>query len=100
MAVDASKAVERVYSVTSWPVNPVMNIFVPSLLNARPRGSFSSVLTLVPSTRDAPEIVLVPSPSFTVRVPSSTIVPVSFLATGASLAPKTVIVKLAVVIAS
>ena len=97
LAVETSNPVERVYSLTSWPTRPNTNILVPSVLKARLMGKVSWLKILKLSTKEAPAIVLVPSPSLTVRVPSSRIVPVSFWATGASLEPKTVIVIFAVV---
>ena len=99
LAVETSKPVESVYSLTSLPALPNTNILVPSLLKEISRGAVSWPETSKLSTKEAPEMVLLPSPSLTVRVPSSTIVPESSLATGASLEPKTVIVIFAVVMA-
>ena len=98
-AVDTSKAVERVYSSTSSPFDPTTNIFVPSLLNLNPWGVNSWSLIENPSTYVAALTALALSPSLTVSVASSFTVPVSSLATGASLEPLTVIVNVAVVVA-
>jgi hypothetical protein len=43
--VDTSNPVEHAYSLTSSPALPTTNIFVPSVLNARPRGDVSSLDT-------------------------------------------------------
>ena len=42
---DKSNPVERVYSFTSSPISPTINIFVPSLLNVIPRGCVSCEFT-------------------------------------------------------
>ena len=54
-AVETSKPVERVYSLTSSPEYPIMNIFVPSLLKAKPVGELSWPETLKLSTKEAVE---------------------------------------------
>ena len=43
VAVDTSKGVDNVYSLTLSPDTPIIYIFVPSLLNDMPRGEFSCV---------------------------------------------------------
>ena len=52
-AVETSKAVDKVYSFTSWPAAPIINILVPSLLKAKP---------LTPPVSWATKLKPVPSP--------------------------------------
>ena len=52
-AVAVLNALAKVYSLTSLPPPPVINIFVPSLLNANPWGEFSWEATLKLLIKDA-----------------------------------------------
>ena len=53
VAVDTSKPVLSVYSLTSSPVVPTTYILVPSVLNAIPSGSVSCADIEKLSTKDA-----------------------------------------------
>ena len=50
-AVDTSKPVDNVYSLTSSPVFPTINILVPSVLKATPLGCVSCADTENESTK-------------------------------------------------
>ena len=58
-AVETSKPVVNVYSLTSSPIRPVTNILVPSVLKANPVGRSSCLLISKLSTNDTPANAIV-----------------------------------------
>ena len=54
-ALETSHAVANVYSFTSLPIAPAINIFFPEVLNAMPLAAVSWFVTLNVSTNDALE---------------------------------------------
>ena len=81
--METSYPVDKVYSLTSSPSLPTINIFVPSSLKATPWGLDSWEERSKLSTKEAPVILFEVAPFETVNVASSFTVPMLSAATGA-----------------